>query len=252
MSCWPIAACTTSQGRQMIDDTKAAVETQYNCTVVYGDTDSVMCLFHDCGPTEEGMRQSWKLAEEAADYVTNVTFQDHPTVELEAEKVYWPYLIFDRKKRYIGRTYLDPNKKPKIDCKGVELVRRDNSAFLRETYRKVVDNMMPLDGPALKKEEVLLAIRTEVKGALDTLIANEVALEKFLVTKSLRKTYKNENLPHVVLQKKIIQRIECGKILADPPRAGDRLSYVVVETKNKNDKLCISIFSFDAKLFLIV
>jgi DNA polymerase elongation subunit (family B) len=98
--------------------------------------------------------------------------------------------------------------------------------------------MMPLEGPALSKKQVLQIIRSEVKTALDALIANTVPIEKFLVTKSLRKTYKNENLPHVVLQKKIIQRIAGGQVLTDPPRAGDRISYVIIETKKRNDKLC--------------
>ena len=41
MGCWPIAACTTTIGRGMIDDTKAAVETKYGAEVVYGDTVSL-------------------------------------------------------------------------------------------------------------------------------------------------------------------------------------------------------------------
>ena len=238
MGCWPIAACTTTIGRQMIDDTKAAVETKYDAEVVYGDTDSVMVKFNDATPTEEGMKLSWKLAEEAAAYVTDVTFGAHPAVELEAEKVYWPYLIFDRKKRYIGRTYMHPDKPPKIDCKGVELVRRDNSQFLRDIYRKTVDGMMPPTGPALTKQEVLLVIRKEVDAALQHLIANDVPLEKFIVSKSLKKHYKNPNLPHVRLAEKIRQRILDGEMMTDPPKPGDRISYVVVQTKNTKDKLC--------------
>ncbi len=238
MGCWPIAACTTTIGRQMIDDTKEAVETKYGAQVVYGDTDSVMVRFKEAEPTEEGMKLSWKLAEEAADYVTNVTFGPYPAVELEAEKVYWPYLIFDRKKRYIGRTFLHPDKPPKIDCKGVELVRRDNSQYLRDTYQATVNNMMPLSGPALTKIEVLNNIRAEVGGSLAKLQKNEIPLEKFLVTKSLKKTYKNPNLPHVVLADKIRKRILDGEMMVQPPRPGDRISYVIIQTNNTKDKLC--------------
>ena len=183
------------------------------------------------------MRLSWKLAEEAADYVTNTTFGDHDAVELEAEKVYWPYLIFDRKKRYIGRTFMHPDKPPKIDCKGVELVRRDNSQFLRDTYKAAVDAMMPPTGLALTKAEVLKAIREKVKEALDLLVANKVGLDKFSITKSLKKTYKNPNLPHVVLAEKIRARILNGEMLCDPPRAGDRISFVVAQHKDRKAKL---------------
>lgn len=238
MGCWPIAACTTTIGRQMIDDTKEAVETKYDAQVVYGDTDSVMVRFKEADATKEGMKLSWKLAEEAADYVTNVTFGPYPAVELEAEKVYWPYLIFDRKKRYIGRTFLHPDKAPKIDCKGVELVRRDNSQYLRDTYKAAVENMMPLTGPALTKIEVLNNIRQEIGNSLEKLQKNEIPLEKFIVTKSLKKTYKNPNLPHVVLANKIRQRILDGKMMVEPPRPGDRIPYVIIQTNNTKDKLC--------------
>jgi DNA polymerase elongation subunit (family B) len=238
MGCWPIAACTTTIGRQMIDDTKEAVETKYDAQVVYGDTDSVMVRFKEADATEEGMKLSWKLAEEAAEYVTSVTFGPYPAVELEAEKVYWPYLIFDRKKRYIGRTFMHPDKPPKIDCKGVELVRRDNSQLLRDTYKAAVENMMPLTGPALTKLQVLNNIRTQVGNSLTKLRKNEIPLEKFIVTKSLKKTYKNPNLPHVVLSKKICKRILDGEMMVQPPRPGDRIPYVIIQTNNTKDKLC--------------
>ena len=38
MPCYPIANTTTTIGRGMIDATKAAVESQYDATVIYGDS----------------------------------------------------------------------------------------------------------------------------------------------------------------------------------------------------------------------
>ena len=95
-------------------------------------------------------------------------------------------LIFDRKKRYIGRTFMHPDKPPKIDCKGVELVRRDNSQFLRDTYKAAVDAMMPPTGLALTKAEVLKAIREKVKEALTS--SGPRWVHKFSITKSKRRT----------------------------------------------------------------
>ena len=118
------------------------------------------------------MKQAWKLAEEAADFVSDVTFADEKEIVLEvsyssgcptvdafasqylnmphftagptsslgrfwtgqAEKVYWPYMIWDTKKRYIGRCFMHPEHPPKIDAKGVELVRRDNAKLVRDIY----------------------------------------------------------------------------------------------------------------------
>ena len=53
----------------------------------------------------------------------------------------------------------------------------------------------------------------------------------------LKKHYKNPNLPHVVLAEKMRKRIRDGDLVAEPPAAGDRIDYVVVEGKPK-EKLC--------------
>lgn len=53
LCCLPISASTTAYGRRMIERTKALVEQHYtkangyesDCTVIYGDTDSVMVNF---------------------------------------------------------------------------------------------------------------------------------------------------------------------------------------------------------------
>jgi DNA polymerase delta subunit 1 len=64
---------------------------------------------------------------EAAAYVTS-KFND--PVKLEFEKVYWPYLLMS-KKRYAGLYWTRTDKFDKIDTKGIETVRRDNCAFVR-------------------------------------------------------------------------------------------------------------------------
>jgi DNA polymerase delta subunit 1 len=40
-------------------------------------------------------------------------------------QVYFPYLLIN-KKRYAGLYYTKPDKYDKMDCKGIETVRRDN------------------------------------------------------------------------------------------------------------------------------
>lgn len=66
--------------------------------------------------------QVMKLAEEAAGFVTS-KFQR--PIKLEFEKVYWPYLLIN-KKRYAGLYWTNPNKYDKMDTKGIVTVRRDN------------------------------------------------------------------------------------------------------------------------------
>lgn len=44
-------------------------------------------------------------------------------------QVYFPYLLIN-KKRYAGLYWTNPGKHDKMDCKGIETVRRDNSPLV--------------------------------------------------------------------------------------------------------------------------
>lgn len=109
----------------MIERTKQEVEEHYrvengyenDATVIYGDTDSVMVKFG-----VKSIEEAMKLGKEAADYVSAKFIKP---IKLEFEKVYFPYLLIN-KKRYAGLYFTKPDKHDKMDCKGLETVRRDN------------------------------------------------------------------------------------------------------------------------------
>jgi DNA polymerase delta subunit 1 len=130
LPCLPIASSTTSYGRQMIERTKAEVEKRYriengythDAEVIYGDTDSVMVKF---GTTD--LAKAMELGQEAADYVSGKFIKP---IKLEFEKVYFPYLLIN-KKRYAGLYWTNPNKWDKMDTKGIETVRRDNCRLVQ-------------------------------------------------------------------------------------------------------------------------
>lgn len=137
LPCLEIASSTTSFGRKMIEQTKKAVEDKYSlqnkcahqAEVIYGDTDSVMVKF-GTGDLAEAM----KLGEEAAKYVSSKF--PHP-IKLEFEKVYFPYLLIN-KKRYAGLYWTRPDKFDKMDTKGIETVRRDNCLLAQTVIEKVL------------------------------------------------------------------------------------------------------------------
>lgn len=118
MPCLDISKSVTGFGRLMIDETKRTVEEKYNTKngyehdslVVYGDTDSVMIRFG-----VKTVAEAMVLGKEAALHVTQ---QFIKPINLEFEKVYYPYLLIN-KKRYAGLYYSRPEKYDKIDCKGV-------------------------------------------------------------------------------------------------------------------------------------
>lgn len=137
LPCLEIARSTTSFGRQMIEKTKNEVEAQFNIAngyandaqVIYGDTDSVMVKF---GTTE--LAETMKLGEEAAKLVTAKFIKP---IKLEFEKVYFPYLLIN-KKRYAGLYWTNPDKYDKMDTKGIETVRRDNCTLVQTVIEKVL------------------------------------------------------------------------------------------------------------------
>lgn len=115
----------TAYGRTMIEQTKQEVEEHFriengyknDAVVIYGDTDSVMVKFG-----VKSIEEAMELGKEAADYVSSKFVKP---IKLEFEKVYFPYLLIN-KKRYAGLYFTKPDKYDKMDCKGLETVRRDN------------------------------------------------------------------------------------------------------------------------------
>ena len=137
LPCLEIASSTTSFGRQMIEKTKNEVEARYciangythDAQVIYGDTDSVMVKFG-----MKDLAEAMKLGEEAAAYVSEKFVKP---IKLEFEKVYFPYLLIN-KKRYAGLYWTRPEKYDKMDTKGIETVRRDNCLLVQTVIEKVL------------------------------------------------------------------------------------------------------------------
>ncbi len=93
LPCLPIASSVTSYGRVLLETTKDFVEKKYtkangyehDAKVIYGDTDSVMVKFGTAT-----VESTFPLAIEAADKCTEIF--PNP-IQLEFEKVYFPYLL---------------------------------------------------------------------------------------------------------------------------------------------------------------
>lgn len=120
LPCLAISSSVTAYGRQMIELTKATVESEYcikngyeyDAKVVYGDTDSVMIKF---GVPD--LPSAMRMGAEAADFVSSRFIKP---IKLEFEKVYFPYLLIS-KKRYAGLYWTKPDKYDKMDTKGIEV-----------------------------------------------------------------------------------------------------------------------------------
>lgn len=219
LPCLPIASTVTAYGRNLLFATRAFVEQRYtkangykhDAQIVYGDTDSVMVKF-GMDTVEEAM----PLARLAAEEVSNIFPKP---IKLEFEKVYYPYLLMN-KKRYAGLLWTTPEKHDKLDAKGLETVRRDNCLLVRQ----MVDT-------CLRK----ILIDRNVPGAIDyakqtiaDLLQNKLDISMLVITKSLGKSADDSDYSakqaHVELAMRMRKR--------DPgsaPSVGDRVPYVIVQ-----------------------
>ncbi|KAI0014826.1 DNA polymerase delta catalytic subunit [Xylariomycetidae sp. FL0641] len=215
LPCLEIASSTTSYGRQMIEKTKDEVEKKYNIAngyshdaqVIYGDTDSVMVKF---GTTN--LQEAMKLGEEAAGYVSSKFTKP---IKLEFEKVYFPYLLIN-KKRYAGLYWTNPNKFDKMDTKGIETVRRDNCLLVQTVIEKVL-RMILIDRDVPGAQDY-------VKDTIADLLQNKVDMSKLVITKALTKESYDAKQAHVELAQRMKKR-DAGSA----PGLGDRVAYVMVK-----------------------
>ncbi|CAF0813289.1 unnamed protein product [Rotaria sordida] len=222
LPCLEISQSVTAFGREMIEKTKALIESEFtiakgyenDAKVIYGDTDSVMIKF-GIKTLEEAM----KLGRLAA---TTISSSFPPPIKLEFEKCYYPYLLIN-KKRYAGLYFTRPDKHDKMDCKGIETVRRDNCELVASLISTCLEKLLIERDPDGAVEYV--------KNVISDLLCNRIDISQLVISKELTKTdaeYANKQ-PHVELANKMRKR--------DPgsaPNLGDRVPYVIIPgTKNR-------------------
>ncbi|CAG8460463.1 9538_t:CDS:10 [Cetraspora pellucida] len=215
MPCLEISASVTAYGRQMIEQTKREVESRFtiengythDAQVIYGDTDSVMVKFG-----VDNLDDTMKLGQEAAEYVTGKFLRP---IKLEFEKVYFPYLLIN-KKRYAGLYWTNPQKWDKLDTKGIETVRRDNCLLVQNVIETCLRKV-------LIDRDVSGAV-AYAKKTISDLLQNKIDMSQLVITKALSKSDYSAKQPHVELAERMRKR--------DPgsaPTLGDRVAYVIIK-----------------------
>nr|CAI5856955.1 unnamed protein product [Callosobruchus analis] len=216
LPCLEISGSVTAYGRSMIEQTKQEVEQHYriengydtDAKVIYGDTDSVMVNFK-AGTLEKSM----ELGKEAAELISSKFIKP---IKLEFEKVYFPYLLIN-KKRYAGLYWTNTENYDKMDCKGIETVRRDNCTLVVDVINVCLQKLL------IKKDPD--GAVNYVKQVIADLLQNNIDISQLVITKELTKNDEDyaAKQAHVELAKKIAKR--------DPgnaPKLGDRIPYVIV------------------------
>nr|XP_054761921.1 DNA polymerase delta catalytic subunit-like [Lytechinus pictus]XP_054761922.1 DNA polymerase delta catalytic subunit-like [Lytechinus pictus] len=216
LPCLEISQSVTAFGRMMIDKTRQLVETKYTvengykttAKVIYGDTDSVMVKF---GVTT--VAESMELGKDAAMWISD----EFPSpIKLEFEKVYFPYLLIN-KKRYAGLYFTRPDTYDKMDCKGIETVRRDSCPLVSNVLNNVLQKILIERDPT--------GALDHTKQTISDLLCNRIDISQLVITKELTKTGEEYagRQAHVELAARMKKR--------DPgsaPALGDRVPYVII------------------------
>lgn len=221
LPCVEISQSTTSFGREMIAFTKNIIESTFckekgyshDSIVIYGDTDSVMINFK-----ENDMKRVFEMASEISEFVTTKFIKP---VSLEFEKVYYPYLLIN-KKRYAGLIYNNPNTPSKIDTKGIETVRRDNCNLVKEVIETCLNKIL--------YDKDVEGAKTYVKKIVQDLYQGKIDLSQLVISKSITKAgdkYASKQA-HVELAEKMRKRGD-----ESAGALGNRVAYIMVEKGKK-------------------
>lgn len=216
LPCLEISQSVTAFGRAMIEQTKQHVEEMFriqngykhDAKVIYGDTDSVMCKFG-----VETVQEAMKLGKEAAEAIS--TKFPYP-IKLEFEKVYFPYLLIN-KKRYAGLYFTKPEIHDKMDCKGIETVRRDNCPLVANLINTCLQKILINRDP--------MAAVEHAKQTITDLLCNQIDISQLVITKELTKndTEYAGKQAHNELANRMRKR-DAGSA----PQLGDRVPYVII------------------------
>ena len=144
---------------------------------------------------------------------------------LEWEKMFYPFIIFS-KKRYVGNLYEHDVKKFKQKSMGIVLKRRDNANIVKIIYGGIINIILNEKDDNIRKSLKFL------HESLDKLANGKYPLEELVVTKTLRAFYKNpKQIAHKVLADRMKKR--------DPgsaPQSNDRVPYAYIQVKEEKGK----------------
>jgi len=147
--------------------------------MIVKNTDSCYVIFPEPVNQDGTLTNLFKLAETAAEEISK-TFKK--PIELEFEKFMYP-LILVAKKRYMYLEWTKPETHNGcIEAKGVELVRRDNCPYVKETLDAVLN-------PIMFKNNLEQGVQA-AEYHIDQLLNGQVDIKKLILSKNLRNDYK--------------------------------------------------------------
>lgn len=172
--------------------------------------------------TKEIKKDTLKLCIELGQLAGEAICKTLPEPEKQVyEKTLFPFILI-AKKKYVGNLYEDDDSHFEQKSMGIVLKRRDNAKIVKIVVGGIVDCI-------LNKRDNQKAL-DYTKETLKKLLKGEYPIDKFIVSKTLKETYKNrKGIAHAVLSDRIKER--------DPgnaPNVNDRVPYVYFINKTKS------------------
>jgi DNA polymerase elongation subunit (family B) len=187
--------------------------------LIVHNTDSLFISFNPKDPVTgkklegiEAVKATIEITEEAGKLVTQALKYPH---DFEFDKVYWPFLIFS-KKRYVGNKYEDADHYVQTSM-GIALKRRDYAPIVKKIYGGAIQILLTEKNVAKAAEFV--------RSSCKELVDGKYGLGPLTITKSLRAEYAN---PSGVAHKVLADRISI-RSPGNAPAAGDRIGFVYVQ-----------------------
>jgi DNA polymerase elongation subunit (family B) len=142
--------------------------------LIVHNTDSIYVKFFTEFTGQDHMNEVFRLSEIAAEGCTKLFKRP---VEMEFEKVMWPFILFS-KKRYACVIWTNEHKHDYIDYKGIQVVRRDNCPYVKDKSMQIFEKIL-LDRDIPKSIEMG---REYSKNLLD----GKVPIKNLIISKSLK------------------------------------------------------------------
>jgi DNA polymerase elongation subunit (family B) len=143
-------------------------------SLIVHNTDSIYVKFFTNYTGQEHMNEVFRISEIAAEGCTKL-FKN--PVEMEFEKVMWPFILFS-KKRYACVIWTNEHKHDYIDYKGIQVVRRDNCPYVKEKSMKIFEKIL-LDRDIPKSIEMGREYSKK-------LLEGDVPMKDLVISKSLK------------------------------------------------------------------
>lgn len=184
------------------------------------NTDSIMASFHFKNPDGSPItgKAAVPLSRELGIAISKEFKKTiKPPHDLEWEKLFWPFILFS-KKRYCANKYEHDDNKFKFNSMGIVLKRRDNAHIVKTIYGGVIDIIM-------NRQDIPASIEY-LNGKLGELVEGKFPMEELIITKSLKADYKDPlAIAHKVLADRMGERDEGNR-----PQVNDRIPFVYIQT----------------------